>query len=85
VVWDAYIGRYRLPGGLALEIARDGGALFMHKTGGSARPLKAELADVLFVPGDPRIRYLVKRGADKRVEQLIQRRESWDLAWDRVS
>jgi hypothetical protein len=43
-----------LPDGLALEIDREGSAAVMCKAGGSARILKAELADLLFIPGAPR-------------------------------
>jgi hypothetical protein len=83
-LWDEYAGRYRLPDGLSLGIGWDGNSATIHKGSGAARPLKAELADILFVPGEPRIRYLIQRGVDGRLIQLIQRRESWDLVWGRL-
>ena len=78
-----YAGRYHLPDGLALEIAANGASATLRKGTSAARPLKAELVDLLFVPGDPRIRYLVQRNGDGRVTGLIQRRESWDIVWTR--
>jgi Domain of unknown function (DUF4440) len=84
-LWDDYAGRYRLPDGLELEIAANGGSATLRKSNGMVRPLKAELADLLFIPGEPRIRYLIGRDTDGRVVRLMQRRESWDLIWDRVS
>jgi hypothetical protein len=57
-------------------------------TGGSpgkpSKALRFETMDVLFVPGEPRLRYLFQRDAAGRVTGFLQRRESWDLAWKRV-
>lgn len=83
-LWTEYAGRYRLPDGLELELLWDGSSAALRKSGGSPRPLKAELPDLLFVPGDPRIRYLADRGTDGRVVRLVQRRESWDIVWKRI-
>jgi hypothetical protein len=82
-LWAEYAGRYRLPDGLSLELAWDGQSATLRRGSGAARPLKAELAEILFIPGDPRIRYLIQRGTGGSVIRLIQRRESWDLLWDR--
>lgn len=84
-LWEEYAGYYQLPDGLRLEIGWDGKSATIRKGSGSTHPLKAELADLLFIPGDPRIRYLIQRDADGRVSQLIQRRESWDIIWKRAS
>jgi hypothetical protein len=35
------------------------------------------------VPGKPRYRYLIRRDASGKVNALIQRREAWDLVWER--
>ena len=83
-LWTEYAGRYRLPDGLELELLWDGSSAALRKSGGSPRPLKAELTDLLFVPGDPRMRYLAGRATDGRVVRLIQRRESWDIVWTRI-
>jgi hypothetical protein len=84
-LWEEYVGHYRLPDGLTLEISWDGKSASIRKGPAGAHPLKAELADLLFIPGDPRIRYLIQRGIDGRVSGLIQRRESWDIVWERLS
>jgi hypothetical protein len=83
-LWDEYVGRYRLPDEFEIEVARDGSSGVLRKSSGTSRPLKAELADLLFVPGEPRIRYLVQREPKGGVTGLIERRESWDLVWRRV-
>jgi len=82
-LWKEYAGSYTLPDGLNLEINWDGKAATMRKGSGAVHPLKSELTDLLFAPGDLRIRYLIQRGPDGRVTGLIQRRESWDLVWTR--
>jgi hypothetical protein len=46
--------------------------------------LKVELADCLFVPGQPRLRKVFQRDANGRVTGFVERRESWDIAWRRV-
>jgi len=39
---------------------------------------------VLFVPGEPRLRYLFQRDAAGGVTGFLQRRESCDLPWKRL-
>jgi hypothetical protein len=41
--------------------------------------------DVLFVAGQPGYRRLFRRGADGRVTGFAERREAWDLDWERVA
>jgi ketosteroid isomerase-like protein len=79
-----YAGRYALPDGLTYEIhatASNG----LEGAQGTRKPeeLRAEAPDVLFVPGKPRYRYLIRRDASGKVDALIQRREAWDLVWER--
>ena len=79
-----YAGRYALPDGLAYEIkATPSGGLEGAQDGRKAEELRAESPDVLFVPGKPRYRYLIRRDARGKVDALIQRREAWDLVWER--
>lgn len=79
-----YAGRYALTDGLAYEIrATPAGGLEGVQDGRKAEELRAEAPDVLFVPGKPRYRYLIRRDASGKVDALIQRREAWDLVWDR--
>lgn len=84
-LWQQYAGHYRLPDGLSLDISWDGNEARIRKGSGGQRPLKAELVDLLFVPRDPRIRYLVKRDGAGTITKLLQRRESWDIVWERAS
>ncbi|HZU50826.1 MAG TPA: nuclear transport factor 2 family protein [Sphingomicrobium sp.] len=84
-LWAQYVGRYQLPDGLTMDIEWNGNSATMRKGMASARSLKAELADLLFVPGEPRVRYLVERRDGGEVARLIQRRESWDIVWKRLS
>jgi hypothetical protein len=82
---DEYIGVYRLTPAIAFEIHRSGGGLEGQQTDRKAVKLLAEAPDVLFVPGRPRIRYIIRRGADGKVTGFAQRREAWDLVWTRVA
>jgi hypothetical protein len=81
---DEYTGRYRLSPTVIYEIRNKEGALEGERTGGAAEPLLAEVADMLFVPGKPRIRKVFLRGADGRITGFVDRREAWDLTWTRV-
>ena len=80
-----YTGRYALPDGLTYEIraAANGSGLEGAQAGRKPEELRAEAPDVLFVPGKPRYRYLIRRDAKGRVDALIQRREAWDLVWEK--
>jgi ketosteroid isomerase-like protein len=82
---DEYAGRYALTPEITAEIRKTaGGGLERQQTGRPAEPLKAEAPDVLFVPGKPRYRTIVKRDAEGRVTGFAERREAWDLDWKRV-
>jgi len=78
-----YVGVYRLTPSVAFEIRRSGGGLEGQQSDRKAAPLLAEAPDVLFVPGRPRYRYVILRGADGKVTGLAQRREAWDIVWTR--
>jgi len=54
------------------------------QSGGTPRPLLAELKDVLFIAGRPRVRMIFQRDAEGRVIGFIDRREGEDLVWTRV-
>lgn len=70
---------------IAAQVTRaSGDSLWGQQSGRKQETLRAEAPDVLFVPGRPRYRYLMQRGADGKVSALIQRREAWDLVWKRV-
>jgi hypothetical protein len=79
----AYCGRYTL-GDLTYVVRCEPDGLTGGSPGKPSKPLRVETPDVLFVPGEPRLRYLFQRDASGRVIGFLQRRESWDLAWKRV-
>lgn len=79
----AYCGRYTL-GDLTYVVRCEPDGLTGGSPGKPSKPLRVEAPDVLFVPGEPRLRYLFQRDASGRVTGFLQRRESWDLAWKRV-
>jgi hypothetical protein len=84
-LWEEYAGRYQLADGLSLAIVWDEKSATIRKATGVPAPLKAELTDLLFIPSQPRIRYLMERTPDGHVARLRQRRESWDLVWQRIA
>jgi hypothetical protein len=79
----AYCGRYAL-GDLTYVVRCETDGLTGGTPGKPAKPLRLESADVFFIPGEPRLRYLFQRDAAGRVTGFLQRRESWDLVWKRV-
>jgi len=81
---EQYVGRYALTPEIAYEIRLKDGALEGQQTGRKAEPLRAEAADVLFVPGKPRYRKIFHRGSDGHVTGFAERREAWDLEWKRM-
>jgi len=80
---DDYAGTYELAAGIRYEIRSAGDALEGQQTGRKPEILKAEAPDVLFVPGKPRYRYVFLRDADGKIIGFAQRREAWDLVWNR--
>jgi ketosteroid isomerase-like protein len=83
-VLDGYVGRYRAGNDLAYIVRRDGDHLVGGREGSPAKPLRVEAADVLFTPGQPRIRRLFQRDRAGRVTGFIDRREGEDLVWTRA-
>jgi Domain of unknown function (DUF4440) len=79
----AYCGRYSL-GDLSYVVRCETEGMTGGTQGKPAKPLRLESADVFFVPGEPRLRYLFQRDVAGRVTGFLQRRESWDLPWKRV-
>jgi uncharacterized protein DUF4440 len=79
-----YVGRYSGGPGLDLQIARQGGKLVSLRPGRPPAELKAELADVLFVPGQPRIRDIFQRDAKGRIIGFVSRREARDVVFRKV-
>jgi len=80
---DEYVGVYELPPEVRYTIRRDGDTLVGQRTGRPEERIKAEVADLFFVPGKPRLRKVFQRGPDGRITGFVERRESWDIAWKR--
>lgn len=78
-----YVGTYRLSADTTYAITRDATGLVGQQSGGRARPLKAEVRDMLFNPGRPRYRYVFMRDAHGRIDRMIERREQWDMVFMR--
>jgi len=96
---DEYVGRYALTPEIIYEIRKTdaglspqqsktgiagGPELEGQQAGRQPEPIRAEVADVLFVPGKVRYRKVFLRGADGRITGFAERREAWDLVWKRL-
>ncbi|HWX67480.1 MAG TPA: nuclear transport factor 2 family protein [Rhodanobacter sp.] len=77
-VLDEYAGIYRAGADMTFVIARHGDELTGAVNGGKPYAIKAELKDVLFTPGQPRLRRLVQRDAGGKVVGIISRRDGND-------
>jgi hypothetical protein len=80
---DAYVGRYTA-GDLVYVLHRDGDRLMGQREGGSPAEWNAELRDVFFIAGQPRIRRIFQRDANGNIIGFVDRRESWDLVWKKA-
>jgi hypothetical protein len=63
---------------------RDGDQLIGQREGGSPVAWNAELRDVFFIAGQPRIRKIFQRDANGKIIGFVERRESWDLVWKKI-
>jgi uncharacterized protein YndB with AHSA1/START domain len=82
---EAYVGHYSLSTEIAYDIRLRDGQLEGQRTGRKPEVLRAEVADVLFVPGQPRYRKVIQRDVAGNITGLAERREAWDLPWVRVT
>ena len=81
---DSSVGRYAIAPDYIYTIARNAGGLTGQTNGGKPQVLKAELADVLFVPGQPRTRKIFVRDANGQVTGFVSRREERDVVWKKI-
>jgi hypothetical protein len=84
-VLDQYVGTYTVGTDLVYTISRQGDHLTGMVSGGSPVVLEAELRDVLFAPGHPRIRKIFKRDESGRVTGYVSRREGRDVMFTKSS
>jgi ketosteroid isomerase-like protein len=76
-----YAGRYVAGRELVYVIQWDGKELTGGRQGSAMKPLEVEVRDVLFLPGQPRIRKIFQRDEKGKIIGFVDRRESWDLVW----
>jgi hypothetical protein len=81
---DDYVGKYSGGPGLGYVITKQAGRLMGTREGRPPVELKAELADVLFVPGQPRSRDIFQRDAKGRIIAFVSRREERDVVFKRI-
>jgi hypothetical protein len=82
---DEYVGTYSLTPDITYTIERKGDQLIGQRTGRDPEMLEVEVADYLFVPGQPRLRKVFQRNADGAISGFVERRESWDITWRRIA
>jgi hypothetical protein len=61
------------------------GKLMGGRPGKAPSEWNAETRDVFFIKGDPRIRKIFQYDANGKVTGFTERRESWDIVWNKVS
>jgi hypothetical protein len=81
---QAYVGRYAAAPDYVVEITRDASGLVARTNGGRPQPIKAELADVMFTPGQPRTRKIFQRDSAGRITGFVSRREERDVVFKRL-
>jgi ketosteroid isomerase-like protein len=81
---DEYVGRYTAGPDLTWIIRREGDHLVGGREGSTPKPLMVEMPDVLFIPGQPRVRKLFARDTQGRVTGFVDRREAEDIRWTRA-
>jgi len=80
-----YAGTYRLKGSEATyTVTVAGGKLTATRNSRKPVAWNAESSDVFFANGDNRIRDIFQRDAQGRVTGFVERRESWDIVWEKI-
>ena len=82
--YDAYVGRYELGADAVLIVTREGDRLYSQR---DARPKDALLpigGDRFVRKGHPRGERFFRRGANGKVDALVDRRDNEDLIWRRM-
>ena len=81
---DDYVGTYSGGPDFTFKITRSGHELTGTQGTNPPVAIKAELRDVLFTPGQPRVRRIFQRDAEGRITGFIRRREGHDLVFKKV-
>lgn len=81
-----FAGTYRLKNSEpTYTLVVEDGKLMGGRSGRKPSEWKAETRDVFFIPGDDRIRKIFQYDANGKVTGFIERRESWDIVWEKIS
>ena len=80
---DQYAGTYRAGPELVVKIVHQHEGLESATTGGEAHPLLVEVPDVMFTPGQPRVRRIFERDATGTITGFDTRHEGHDLHFKR--
>src|ERR1700733_263643 len=81
-----YVGKYKLKESEAIyTLAVANGKLIGTRNGHKHATWNAESADVFFIIGDPRIRKIFQRDASGKITGFVERRETWDVVWEKTS
>jgi ketosteroid isomerase-like protein len=81
---EEYVGTYKAGNDFVIKIARSGDELTGSANGGKPYPIKVEMPDVLFTPGQPRIRRIFQRDAHGKITAFVARRDGHDITLTRV-
>jgi hypothetical protein len=79
-----YVGTYSGGPDFMFKIARNGSGLTGTLGSNPTVAMKAEVRDVLFTPGQPRLRRIFQRDAQGKITGFVSRREGHDLVFKRV-
>lgn len=81
-----YVGTYRLKGSDPIyDISVGKGKLIATRRGRKPVEWNAEVSDVFFARDDPRIRDIFQRDAAGHITGFVERRESWDIVWEKIN
>jgi ketosteroid isomerase-like protein len=81
-----YVGKYQLKDSAATySLQLINGQLIGTRDARKPVTWNAETSDVFFLSGDPRIRKIFQRDPSGKITGFIERRESWDVVWLKIS
>lgn len=81
---DEYVGTYQATPGFTVTITREGNQLLSATHGAKPTPLLAEIRDVLFTPGQPRVRRIFERDGKGKVIGFSSRREGHGVEFTKI-
>jgi ketosteroid isomerase-like protein len=82
---EKFAGTYKLRNSEPTYVlALTDGKLMGSRNGKTPSQWKAETRDVFFIPGDNRIRKIFQYDAHGKVTGFVERRESWDIVWEKL-